>query len=104
MSPKRHSLVHNAAGLMGLVGGMVVGLLGGGLMALLLGSESKWIPAVGVAVGIAVGVLGASWIVRRFVPAYCPSCGGRMKCRMPGPLLGWWHLVHAVRLWCVRQH
>jgi hypothetical protein len=82
MNPNSHSLVHFVACFMGMAGGTTAGFLAGALIAVSLGEGHEWISAIGMAVGIAVGVLGVSWIVRRFVPAHCPSCGSRMKCRI----------------------
>jgi hypothetical protein len=83
MTPQKHTVLHLVAVLVGGAAGFLVGFFVGGLLVVsLLGGQHKWFAAVGMVVGMAgIGLL-LDWIVRRLVPVGCPTCGGRMKCKI----------------------
>jgi hypothetical protein len=82
MNPSRHSVLHLAVIFGGAASGLMFGFLGGGLIVAVLEGQHRWIAAIGMTVGMAGIVFLSDWIVRRFVHVRCPSCGGRMKCKM----------------------
>ena len=82
MSPGAHSRLHLVSLFVAMFAGMFAGFFAGAGIITSFGGGPEWVGAIGTAVGITVAVLAADTVVRWFVRAGCPNCGGLMRCRI----------------------